>query len=537
MKSYFDYTSMYEMDLYYDHLPKLWKTCLDCYLGTPAIKNINNADRYLPKTKRERDSEMHSKASHLYPFRLAHTTYENFFQSVINDSVGIMQKNPPRISFGVESEHDIAPEVRDINIYGNKCNDGLKGLKWRLNFNQALFGRYGLLMDVVTEPDGTSPRFVITEYPANQILEGEDGEPLANGHASLKWIRLNETRRKYDSKIKMWRPYLKYRILGLDANGDYYSVTLEGQDALDDWAAFDFLNPGASKHETLVYPSFKGNRLNFIPFTVCNATKIGFDNWQFPPYYDVATLGIGVYQMDSVYKTALWNSASPTLGVLNAKLDAGENGEVYLGNIIELQSGGEYPADAKMLETSAAGLQEMRMSKEEMKKTLKYFALRDLLDGAGANSSGDAIELRTISGTSSVAAIDTAGALAIEEQIIYADIWAGDSPKDAADKISFEADTSYLNSELLLQSVITLIQSNTSSVDGNPVLSKENIYKILEKTIPNTLSSYSDNERQVLNNLAHAKEKAAQNDEMNDDNNMIENADEDSPENEQEKKV
>lgn len=482
---------------YYHSLPRLWKLCQDCYLGTPAIKHPNNATLYLPRTNREiNDEKRNPETSNIYKFRLSHTTYENFFQSVINDSVGIMQKNPPHVSFSQTEDNGVAKEVVDISVYGNKYNDGLKGLKWRLNFNQALFGRYGLLLDIVTDMDGESPRFVITEYAADQILEGEEGEPRANGHANLQWIRLDETKMKFDRATKIWRNFPKYRILGIDAQGYYYSATIEGDNFAADWTSFDFENPAASSYAELIYPTFRGEYLTFIPFTVCNATKIGYTSWQFPPFYDVATLGIGVYQMDSVYKKALWNHACPTLGIFNAQLNSEDEDNVYLGDLLELQSAGQYPADAKMLETSAAGLQEMRLSKMEMKDTLKYFAIRDLLDGAGANSSGDAIELRTASGTASIAAIDHAGALAIEEQLIYAAIWSGETPETAAEKISYEADTSYLNSELLLQSVVSLINSNTNP-DGTPVLSKENIYRILQKTLPDTLSSFEDNTAQA----------------------------------------
>ena len=496
MESFWNSQSILKQIDYYRRLPYLWKLCQDCYLGTPAIKNPNNAELYLPKTSREISDEKRNPHSRIYDFRLSHTTYENFFQSVINDAVGIMQKNPPHVSFSQTETNGVAKEVVDISVYGNKFNDGLKGLKWRLNFNQALFGRYGLLLDIVTDDDGESPRFVITEYAADQILEGEEGEPRANGHAGLKWIRLDESKMKFDMKTKIWRLFPKFRILGIDSTGYYYSATIEGENITSDWTRFDFEHPMPSEGGEVIYPKFKGEYLTFIPLTICNATKLGYDSWQFPPFYDVATLGIGVYQMDSVYKKALWNHACPTLGILNAQLNVEEGEQVYLGDLLELMSAGQYPADAKMLETSAAGLQEMRLSKEEMKKTLKYFALRDLLDGAGANSSGDAIELRTSSGTASIAAIDNAGALAIEEQLIYASIWAGETPESAAEKISYEADTSYLNSELLLQSVVSLINSNRNP-DGTPVLSKENIYRILQKTLPDTLSSFEDNAAQT----------------------------------------
>ncbi len=49
---------------------------------------------------------------------------------------------------------------------------------------------------------------------------------------------------------------------------------------------------------------------------------------------------------------------------------------------------------------------------------MKYSSIRDLLGEAGANSSGDAIKLRTASGTAAISTIDKTGAKAIEEQLI-----------------------------------------------------------------------------------------------------------------------
>ncbi len=82
----------------------------------------------------------------------------------------------------------------------------------------------------------------------------------------------------------------------------------------------------------------------------------------------------------------------------------------------------------------------MRAAKEELKASLRYSSIRDLLDGAGANSSSDAIRLRTESGTAAIAAADRAGARAIEEQLCFASLWAGASRDETRDRISFEAD-------------------------------------------------------------------------------------------------
>lgn len=125
---------------------------------------------------------------------------------------------------------------------------------------------------------------------------------------------------------------------------------------------------------------------------------------------------------------------------------------------------------------------------------MKYSSIRDLLGEAGANSSGDAIKLRTASGTAAISTIDKTGAKAIEEQPMFASIWAGASVKEAFERICFEADTTYLGAEFQIQSVVSFLQANKDS----HILSKQNAYAILERTFPGVLSSYDDNEAQIL---------------------------------------
>ena len=50
--------------------------------------------------------------------------------------VGVMGKIPAKVEFGSAD-----PAVRDLDIWGNKHDDRLVGLKARLNHAQTLFGR------------------------------------------------------------------------------------------------------------------------------------------------------------------------------------------------------------------------------------------------------------------------------------------------------------------------------------------------------------------------------------------------------------
>lgn len=475
----------------YKRIRPFWDTVHDCYLGSTAIKNGSNSFRYLPLSTREKREmeECPDKKTTRYEFRKKYAIYENIFKPVIDDTVGIMQQNPAKVAFGARDDSESPDEVRDLNIYGNQYKDGLKGLKARLNFNQTLYGRYGLLLDLVDNAVDHRPRFSISEYSAFRILDGEIEKESPNSESRIAWILLDECAPVFDRKTKRWIAQNQYRLLALDSRSEYYQAVFSGTDALGSWRDFDFRNPKGN----IVYPVFRNRRLPFIPMSICNVNQLGLDQWQDPPFLDVAHIAIGIYQIDSLYKKALWNFASPTLSVANADKP---NQEFYLGDAIWPRTNGDHPVSVSLLETSGAGLAEMRSAKEEMKNALKYSSIRELLDGAGANASSKAIQLRATSGTAGIVAIDQTGARAIEEQLIFAAIWAGASEKEAGERISYLPDTSYLENDYPLQGIVSFIQANASADQGNVLLSRKNIYSILEKTLPNTLSTFEDNELQ-----------------------------------------
>ncbi|MCL2306482.1 MAG: DUF4055 domain-containing protein, partial [Planctomycetaceae bacterium] len=407
----------------YKELVPFWERADDCYEGSIRIRE--KQQEYLPPLESERDANGHLSFQWKTRFNLA--CFKNLLRPTVDDIVGIMQRNPANIRFDVAERAETPQEVKDIEIYGNAHNDGLLGLKRRLNHAQVLFGRAGLLLDVEAEQvehgiGGIHPRFVIKEYPAKTILDGEVTTPVPGEKARLKWVLLNESTSVYDPAGKQWTARGKYRVLGV-AHGSYYTCVIEGdsQECVDRWKAFDFDNPPPDA----IYPVFKGTTLPMIPFTVCNVNRLGINEWQNPPFYDVVEATLKRYQLSSIYHLGLYRHASPTLVLANAKP---RSEKMTLGGVLSIESGnGGVPASAHLMETSGAGFNEMRSAMEEAENVMRYVSLRSLLDGAGANSSGEAIAMRAASGTASIADIDTSGARAIEEQLIFAAIWAGAS--------------------------------------------------------------------------------------------------------------
>ena len=465
-------TKIYEMML------SQWEYVDDCYKGVIAIKSPEKQHIYLPKFPVEARNPAKDPQ---YQLRCWSADYDNIFKSAIMSMVGVMGKIPAKIEFG-----NAIQEVRDLDMWGNKYDDRLIGLKARLNHAQTLFGRYGLLLDVLTDHNGQNPHFCIQEFSCYKILDGETYKSPFDGKERLRWIKLDTSKWVFNYETKRREFKRQFAILGLDAQYRYYRAFIEGDDIQTRWQNFDILNP-----DNVHYPIFKGTHLNFIPFTICNVDRLGIDEWQEPPFLDMAYSTINAYNADSLYKQAMINHATPTLVVLNAKM----SNDMTLGGVMSLiGEDGAKGADVRMMETNAGGLAELGRCAKSIKEEAMRRTIFGMLESVGANTSGTAITLRTAAGTATIGEIDRAGARAIEEQLCFAAVWSGMSWKEAGDNIGYEVDTSYMASQGTVQEFVSLMGANLSM--GAPFLSRQNLYSIIQKLHPNTLTEWEINELQ-----------------------------------------
>ena len=464
----------------YDMMLHQWEYVDDCYKGVIAIKSREKRETYLKKFPSEvNDTTKNSQ----YELRCWAADYDNIFKSAIMSMVGIMGKIPAKVEFG-----SVDQVVKDLDMWGNKFDDRLIGLKARLNHAQTLFGRYGLWLDVITDHKQQNPKFIIKEYTCYQIVDGETYISPFDGKERLRWVKLDESKYVFNYQTKRREFRRRFRILALDGQHRYYTAVLEGDGADGLWEAFDIVNPNT---ENIWYPIYRGTPLNFIPFTICNVDRLGIDEWQEPPFLDMAYSTINAYNADSLYKQAMVNHATPTLVALNATMPDG----MTLGGVISvLSEEGGKGADVRMLETNAGGLAELGRSAKSIKEEAMRRTIFGMLESVGANTSGAAITLRTAAGTATVGSIDSAGARAIEEQLCFAAVWSGMTWDQAGESISYTVDTSYMASQGTVQSFVSLMGANLSM--GTPFLSRQNLWSIVEKLHPGTLTDYETNELQ-----------------------------------------
>ena len=265
--------------------------------------------------------------------------------------------------------------------------------------------------------------------------------------------------------------------------GDENAVT---QDSITGgWSEIDLISL-----DIVIYPDFKGQPLKFIPFTICNVDRLGIEEWQTPPFLDMAHSTVNAYNADSIYKQAMVNHATPTLVVLNGTVPD----NMTLGGILEIKGLDAANAKVTMMETNAGGLAELGRCAKSIKEDAMRRTIFGMLESVGANTSGTAITLRTAAGTATIGEMDRAGARAIEEILCYAAVWSGMTWDEAGQKIAYEVDTSYMANQGTIQEFVSLMGANLSM--GTPFLSKQNLYSIVQKLYPSTLTDWDINELQ-----------------------------------------
>lgn len=457
----------------YRFLLPLWGKSFDCYEGTERVKAPFRREIYLPKVP------SHHKYPKRYDAYVMRAFYENVYRPTINDIVGIMQRQNPTIAL-----EDAPDPVRSLEYWGNEQNDGLRGLKERVNFLQVLYGRCGLLLDLATDAQGREPRFQIVEYGPHRICDGETFKRFADSRKELKWVLLDETTERFIPGTKSWEVVEQYRVLGLDANGWYYSTVIPHEA----WGGFDLENPVIPPED---YPMLNGRRCDFVPFTVINATKIGINEFQPPPFLDLADTCLSMYHNSALLEQGLEFTANPTPYIIGAtttergKEKASKTPEdLGAGMIINIPNPN---AKVAFLEVSGSGMALIQSEIKRQKETASLYGVRALLGSMGANASGTALELRASSGSANIASIDQTGARGIEEQIVFACTWAG-MPFEAIDeKIQFRANTEYLSENITVQSLVSLLQQSQG------FLAKQTLYELLESISPGAIPDYETN--------------------------------------------
>lgn len=395
--------------------------------------------------------------------------FHNFMEQAVHHSLGVMHAKCATITLPKALE-----PLRDrATING----DSLEMLLMKINTEQLITGRIGLLLDLPAQQiAGTVLPYVAT-YTAERIRNWDAGGVDAPTLATLNLVVLDESRFERGMASEAdpatnkpatdsttagafnWVFRYKYRVLVL---GD-----LEADELIGTYrqAVFSTQDSGFNM-QAMIAPAVLGKTLDEIPFVFVNAMDL-LPQPMNPPLETLSNLCLAIYRGEADYRQALFMQGQDTLVLIGVQDDekdvrTGANAAIRIPST---------DGDAKYIGVNATGLPEMRSSLENDKQGAA--SLAGEFAERSAVESGDAIRRRVGARTATLTDIAKAGAEGLEKILKIAAAWIGANP----DEVEVEPNLDFSEDQLDSK---TFVDWMTAKAQGLP-LSLESIHaKLVE---------------------------------------------------------
>lgn len=470
---------------FFEEFKQDWITMRDLYRGERIIKA--KGEHYLPATSGMRlDGLGFDNNKKPKPGQAAYNAYKlrAYFSDLVKEGVealvGMMHQKPATF----ELPDQMQPLIEKCTLQG----DGLQGLLRRINTEQLITGRVGLLADLpvtpLTTPLGETAAPVlpyIAWYIAESIINWDQADE-AEGYRALNMVVLNETGFIRQSDFT-WKELLKYRVLmlnmGTDINEEGTNTTIKdvpvGHYMMGTFTDTQGANNIAFNPKDMKAPMLRGVTLDEIPFVFINTKDIVAipDD---PPLLGLGKLTLAIYRADADYRQTLFMSGQDTLVVIGGvRASDGTSTDDAIrtgsGARIDVEVGG----DAKWIGITANGIGEMRQSLENDRAEAGSRAGRlTQPKSSKQDESGEALKTRQSAQTASLNQIAIAGAKGLENLLKQIAQWMG-MAQPVIDKIKVTPNLEFADFALVAQDIVQLM---TAKSMGAP-LSKESIHDIL----------------------------------------------------------
>lgn len=398
----------------YDYFYPDWVLMRDAYRGERQVKSRNT--RYLPYTSgqiADGVAGFNQAGARAYEAYKTRARFPNFVREAVQTAVGMMHSQPPEII--------LPPELE--NIVSSK-GENLYQLLRRINEEQLITGRVGLLLDLDEEP-------YIAVYSAERIINWDDGE-METIPQELNLVVLDESENQRAGDLS-WAFNEKYRIL---VNAPYRIAT--------------------DKEGTLRPLSFRGRTLDQIPFVVVNSCDVVVDPDE-PPLLDLGNLCMTIYRGEADYRQNLFMQGQDTLVIVGGTQDEDESIRTGAGARIEVPISG----DAKYIGVQSDGLLEQREALKEDRMRAGSMGAQSLDTVSRERESGASLNIRIAARTADLTQIAMTGAAGLEKLLRIAADWMG-----IAEQVSIKPNLEFGDMPLTGQ---TMVEMQTARNLGFPI--------------------------------------------------------------------
>jgi hypothetical protein len=394
----------------YSEFSSDWAKMRDTYRGERVIKN--KGQEYLPATSgmiADGMTNATAPGAKAYEAYKTRASFPDLVSDAIEAMIGVMHRKPPTIELPGKME----PLLERATIKG----ESLAVLLRRINEEQLVSGRLGLLVDMPSTPVPGHELPYLAMYQAEAMINWDQGERTTNVIDSLNLVVLDESEYVRTDMFN-WEMVNKYRLLML---GD--PIVNEGP--LGGVYSAGVFEQGATEFNeaTMLIPSIRGTTLQKIPFTFINSKDVVPDPDD-PALLGLANLVLTIYRGEADYRQSLFMQGQDTLVVIG---DAEEKTyRTGANSSIGLPTGG----DAKFIGVDSQGLVEMRSALENDYSRAAQKGGQLLDSVSREKESGDALKVRVAARTSTLNQVALAGAFGLQQALRDIALWTGSNPEE-----------------------------------------------------------------------------------------------------------
>lgn len=429
-----------------------WTKIRDFYKGEDHVKKQQTT--YLLPTSGMLLDGMNvgdiGKAS--YDSYVARAVFPDYIKDAVEISIGLLHQKEPVI--------ELPKELEILRDKASIKGESLTQLLRRINVEQLIAGRCGLLLDIPTISDPTNPVPYIALYIAESIINWDESNDFIDTD-KVNMIVLDETGyRRANFGMFNWKIMMQYRVLIIDeATGTYK------QGVFDNNTGINF------NEELLITPKLRGKELKDLPFVFVNSKDL-LPLPENSPLLGLANIVAAIYRAEADYRYSLFMQGQDTLVVIGSV----RNPNVAPGGDDAIRTGAgsridiDIHGDAKYIGVSSNGLPEQRTCLENDRKRAETQSGR--LIGTKSNvESGEALRVRIGAQTATLNQIALTSALALEKILKKAAEWIGAD----ASKVKVIPNMDFADIDFQGQELVNLMTSRSM---GAPI-SLETIHKIL----------------------------------------------------------
>lgn len=443
----------------YSELTTIWVMMREVYAGERVIKARGQV--YLPATIGmildgiERTTDIGYKAYEAYKLR---AVFPDYYQEAVETIVGLLHQKPPTI----ELPSQLEPLRQKATVNG----ESLPTLLRRINEEQLVVGRIGLLLDLPKNPNQTQPLPYIATYSAEAIINWDDAQEI-DSFNSLNLVVLDESSFERNADFK-WDTFRRFRVLqlGTFVDNEHSGTYSAGVFSSHGGGSIDF------DENLMVVPVIRGKSLDKIPFVFINSKDI-IPTPDKGPLQGLANLVLAIYRGEADYRQSLFMQGQDTLVVIGGTRNAsglpGEEDAIRTGagSRIDIDQGG----DAKYIGVSSSGLAEQREALLNDRKVAEQRAAQLVNNRSGNVESGQALKTRMSAQTATLAQIAQTGAAGLENILKIAAEWVGANPNE----VKVTPNTEFADLVITGEDVVKLMTARTM---GAPI-SKRSIHAVL----------------------------------------------------------